>query len=147
MPGYRKRGFDIESLLGPNDISVITVYIVNPLPNNKILDVTKLKAFADDKLNIDEMMISLFDRVETLREKEEMLITSIFSFSHSVFQRLCGKDLNCCNSVYVCVLLMDTLQFSSDLFQIDTRVAFSHSRCRVVFFKRNGLQIQSLIAG
>ena len=30
----------------------------NPLQNDKILDVTKLKAFADDKLNIVKMMIS-----------------------------------------------------------------------------------------
>ena len=36
----------------------------NPLQNNKILDMNKLKAFADDKLNIAKMTISLFDRVE-----------------------------------------------------------------------------------
>ena len=36
----------------------------NHLLNNKILDMTKLKAFADDKLNIAKMMISLFDRAE-----------------------------------------------------------------------------------
>ena len=33
--------------------------VFKPLPNNKILDVTKLKAFADDKFNIVKMMISL----------------------------------------------------------------------------------------
>ena len=48
-------------------------------------------------------MISVFDRVETLLEKEKMLVTSIFSFSHNVFKRLlswsrlqsglCGKEL------------------------------------------------------
>ena len=27
--------------------------LFNPLPNDKILDMTKLKAFADDKLNVD----------------------------------------------------------------------------------------------
>ena len=37
---------------------------VNSLPNDKFLDRTKLKAFADDKLNIAVMMISLIDRVE-----------------------------------------------------------------------------------
>ena len=36
---------------------------VNSLPNDKIVDVTKLKAFADDKLNVAKMMISLSDRV------------------------------------------------------------------------------------
>ena len=49
------------------------------------------------------MMISLFDRMKTLSEKEKMLVTSISSFSHTVFQPtssgslieksiLCGKD-------------------------------------------------------
>ena len=73
---------------------------INSLPNNKILDVIKLKAFAHDKLNIDRMMISLFDSEEntvgkgelivkkTLWEKEKMLVPSIFSFFHSVFQSL-----------------------------------------------------------
>ena len=28
-------------------------YKVNPLPNNNILDVTKLKAFVEDKSNVD----------------------------------------------------------------------------------------------
>ena len=37
---------------------------INSFPNNKILDATKLKAYADDKLNIHKMTISLFDRVE-----------------------------------------------------------------------------------
>ena len=37
---------------------------VNPLPNDKILDVTELEAFADDILTIAKMMISLFDREE-----------------------------------------------------------------------------------
>ena len=55
-----------------------------PLPNDKFLDVNKLKAFADDRLNIAKMTISLFDRVE----KEKMLVTSIFSFSHIVFKSL-----------------------------------------------------------
>ena len=36
----------------------------NPLPNNKILDMTKLKAFANNKLNFAKMVISLFHRVE-----------------------------------------------------------------------------------
>ena len=38
--------------------------LLNPLPNDKILGMTKLKAFADDKLNVAKMMISLLDRVE-----------------------------------------------------------------------------------
>ena len=29
-------------------------HCVNPLPDDKILDWSKLKAFADDKINVDE---------------------------------------------------------------------------------------------
>ena len=44
---------------------------INPLPNNKILDVTKLKAFADAKFNVGRMLTSLLDRVENTVGKEE----------------------------------------------------------------------------
>ena len=37
---------------------------LNPLSYDKILDVTKLKTFADDKINVAQMMISVFDRIE-----------------------------------------------------------------------------------
>ena len=60
----------------------------NSLPNDKILDWSKLKAFADDKINVANMMIFVFDRVKTLWEKEKMLVTSIFSFSLNVFKKL-----------------------------------------------------------
>ena len=42
-----------------------------PLPDDKLLDVTKLKAFADDKFNVDRMLTSLLDRVENTVGKEE----------------------------------------------------------------------------
>ena len=44
---------------------------VNFLPNDKILEVNKLKAFADEKLNVAKMMVSLFDRVENTVVKGE----------------------------------------------------------------------------
>ena len=37
----------------------------------KLLDMTKLKAFADNKLNFDKMTISLLDRVENTEGKGE----------------------------------------------------------------------------
>ena len=46
-------------------------------------DVAKLKAFADNNLNIAKMMISPFDRVENAVEKGENVVTSIFSLAHS----------------------------------------------------------------
>ena len=100
-------------------------------PDDKISDWSELKAFADDKFNITQMLISVFARVEnvvgrgenagnqllfshnvkfinsfqnkplflrvcsinlleTMWEKEKLLVTSNFSFSHSVFYPL-GK--------------------------------------------------------
>ena len=76
----------------------------NPFPHDKVLDQTKLKAFADNKLNVTEMIISVFDRVENIVGKRENAYTSNFSFSHNVLKRLpsqrrqkvsvCGNGLN-----------------------------------------------------
>ena len=52
---------------------------------------TKLKAFADDKLDVAKMMSSLLDRVENTVGKGENLVTNIFSFSHSIFKNLLVK--------------------------------------------------------
>ena len=38
----------------------------NPFPHEKILDHTKLKAFADDKLNVTIIIFFGFDRVENI---------------------------------------------------------------------------------
>ena len=45
--------------------------VFNPLPNDKIVDVTKLKTFADNKSNITYKTISLYDRVENTVGKGE----------------------------------------------------------------------------
>ena len=63
----------------------------NPFPHDKILDQTRLKAFADDKLNITKIVISVFDRVENIVGKGEIACTSNFSFSHNVFKRLLSQ--------------------------------------------------------
>ena len=50
-----------------NIASILFLKVVNdfsPLPNDKILDLPKFKAFADNKLNVAKMKISSFDRVE-----------------------------------------------------------------------------------
>ena len=44
---------------------------IYPLPNDDILDVTKFKAYADDKLVVAKMKISFFDRVENTVGKGE----------------------------------------------------------------------------
>ena len=53
-------------------LSCVCQYLVNPVPNDKIFDTTKLKAFADDNLNSAKMGISLFDSVENTVGKGEI---------------------------------------------------------------------------
>ena len=43
----------------------------NSLPNDKILDWSKLKAFAEDKMKLAEMMIFAFDWVKNIMQKGE----------------------------------------------------------------------------
>ena len=68
-------------------LDITKMDFINSLPNNKILALTKLKAFADDKLNVTKMIISVFDRVENIVGKGEIACTSNFSLSHNVFKR------------------------------------------------------------
>ena len=65
---------------------------VNSLLNDKIQDWSKLKAPADNKIKATEESKFVLQRVETLYEKEKMLVISIFSFTHNVFNRpLCQR--------------------------------------------------------
>ena len=68
---------------------------IKSLPNDKILDWSKFKVhvFAEDKLNVARIMISVSDGLENIVGKGEMLVTSTFSFSHNVFKRLLSKGL------------------------------------------------------
>ena len=51
----------------------------NSLPNNKILDLSKLEAFADDKLKVAKIMKCLFDREENIVEIGEKMLLPAFS--------------------------------------------------------------------
>ena len=55
------------------------------LPNDKILDPSKLKPFAEDKINVTEQLKFVLGRAENIVGKEENVVTSIFSFSYNVF--------------------------------------------------------------
>ena len=63
-----------------------TAIPLNSFPHKKSLDQTKLKAFADDKLNVTKVIISVFDRVENIVGKGEIASTSNFSFFPQCFQ-------------------------------------------------------------
>ena len=65
--------------------------LFNPFPHDKVLGQTKLKGFADDKLNVTKMVISVFDRVEYMVGKGEIACTSNFSFSNNVFKRVLSQ--------------------------------------------------------
>ena len=61
--------------------------LFNSLPNDKILDVTKLKASADDKLNVAQMMTSVFERVENITGKGENASHQHFLLFPQCFQK------------------------------------------------------------
>ena len=67
---------------------VIVWELVNPLPNSKILDWSKLKAFADNKINNAEMMIPLPDRIENIVGKGENAGYQHFLLFSQCFQKL-----------------------------------------------------------
>ena len=94
----------IHNVFYPIKTKNFILMILNPFPHDKISDQTKLKAFADNKLNVTKMIISVFDRVQNMVGKGEIACTSNFSFSHLVFKGLlsqrrqkvllCGNGLN-----------------------------------------------------
>ena len=62
--------------------------VLNSLPNNKFIDWSKLKAFADGKLNLADKLKFVLGRAENILGKKKILVTSIFYFSQNVFKRL-----------------------------------------------------------
>ena len=61
-----------------------TIRTFNPLPKDKILDMTNLKAFVGDKFNVAEMKISFFDGEENTagNEKENAAYQHFLLFPH-----------------------------------------------------------------
>ena len=62
-------------------------FTINPLSNSIIVQ-SDLKDSADDKINVTQELNFLGEGKKILWEKEKMLVTSIFSFSHNVFKSL-----------------------------------------------------------
>ena len=62
----------------------------------QILDSSKLKAFADDKISVTQKMISGFNIVENIvRKRENVGQLSIFSFSNHVFLMVLSSRIVC----------------------------------------------------
>ena len=58
---------------------------LNPLPDDKILVWSKLKAFADDKINGHKKLIFVLEMIENIVEKGENAgFSKFFSFSYNV---------------------------------------------------------------
>ena len=55
------------------------------LPNNKILDLSKLKGFADDKINVTKKLKFVLGRVENIGKRKKCWFSA---FSGDVFKRL-----------------------------------------------------------
>ena len=59
-----------DGVLYQNNV-LLQQWIANPLSNKKILDWSKLKAFADDKINVTQKLIFALGRVENIVGKGE----------------------------------------------------------------------------
>ena len=66
---------------------------VKPLPYDKILDWSKLKAFADDKISVNYKLKFGLGRVENIVEKEENAGYQHFPYPHNIFKRLLSQGL------------------------------------------------------
>ena len=62
---------EIYSWKGHSDKNKSLGMSVNTLPDDKILGLPKLKAFADDKLNVTQNIKVVFHRIENIVGKEE----------------------------------------------------------------------------
>ena len=76
---------------GTKVCSTCLVANINPLPDKRILDWSKLKVFSDDKLNATQKLEVALGRVENLMRKGDNAGFQHFSFSHSVFKCLLSQ--------------------------------------------------------
>ena len=68
-------------------------FVFNPLPDDKILGLLKLKAFADDKLNFTQNVEVVFHRTENV-EKEENAGYKHFLLLQQCFQKAFSSSVS-----------------------------------------------------
>ena len=61
------------------------------LLNDRILDWSKLKALANTNVHVTQKLIFVSKQVESIEEKEKMLVTSIFLFFHNAFKGILSQ--------------------------------------------------------
>ena len=67
-------------------------YSINPFPNEKILDLSKLKEFPDDNFSFVENGRKLFKQVENTVGKGEIARYEQFLLFPQCFQKTCTAD-------------------------------------------------------
>ena len=65
----------------------VTLFTFNSLPNNKILDLSKLKTFADDKINVTEKFKFVLGRLENIVRKGGNAVYHHFLLFTQCFQK------------------------------------------------------------
>ena len=70
-----------------------------PLPDDTVLDRSKVKQSADNNFKFDENSRKFSKRVENTVVKEKLLVGSNFSFSHSVSKGLFPRGVKRCRCV------------------------------------------------
>ena len=69
---------------------------MNPLPSKKILDCSKLKAFADNKINVNEILKFGLRRIENIVGKGENV-----GYQHSLLNPQCVQKASLSESLKV----------------------------------------------
>ena len=67
---------------------------LNPLPDDTILDQTKMKASVDDKFNVTKTIISVFDRVEKNCGKRRNCLYKQFLLFPQYFQKVSSPNVS-----------------------------------------------------
>ena len=75
------------------DCVALYLHIITSLPNEKNFLLTKLKAFADNKMDVAKMMISVFDRIENIVGKGENARYQHFLLFSQYFQKASSPGL------------------------------------------------------
>ena len=80
--------------------ATVMSHVFNSLPHDMTLDWSKLKEFADDKINVMVKLKYVLERVENIWENEKMLVTKGFSYrlvepcpKQALFLRVCSTSL------------------------------------------------------
>ena len=81
------------------------------VPNNKIQDLSKFKAFADNKLNVTQKLEFVFNRAEDIVEKGENAgYLHFLHFSAMFGPCICGKTVSF-TSKHQCNILLEPVCF------------------------------------